>query len=72
MVDIKTQTKRATNWKPGITNVNLFCDGFEFGIVTSKGWGDFTAREEPLITLQIEGTAYLMSKSEFIAKLLVS
>ncbi len=72
MIDIKTQTKRATNWKPGITNINLFCDGFELGIVTSRDWGDFNAREEPLITLRIEGKDYQMPKSEFIAKLLVS
>ena len=69
MIDIKTQTKRATNWQPSIINVNLFCDGFEIGIVTSNAWGDFKAREEPLITLQIEGKDYQMPKSEFIAKL---
>ena len=70
MIDIKTQTKRATNWKPGITNVNLFCDDFEIGIVTSKHWGNFEAREEPLITLSIGGKSHEMPLSEFIAKLL--
>ena len=70
MIGIKMQTKRATNWKPGIINVNLICDGFELGIVTSEYWGDFRVRKEPLITLQIEGRSYQMHKSEFITKLL--
>jgi hypothetical protein len=74
MVDIKVQTKRSTKWLPGYANVNLFCDGLQFGIVTTQGWGDFQTRDEPIVTIQIEEPGrsqvmYDISLSEFIAKL---
>lgn len=69
MIDFKTQTKRSTKFHEGIININLFCKGFEFGIVTSKYWGDFDERNEPLIELEIKGRQYQIPMSEFIEKL---
>ena len=74
MINIKTQTKRATKWHPRITNMNLFCNGFQFGIVTSQSWGDFQERSEPLVTFTLEEPGrsqidYQMPMSKFIAKL---
>ena len=65
-IDFKTQTPRSTKFHRNVTNINLFCGGFEFGIVTSKYWGDFESREEPLIEMEIEGKNYAMPLSEFI------
>lgn len=74
MIDLKTQTKRSTKWHEDIININLFVrdkDGmdFEFGIVTSKYWGDFDEREEPLIELEIKGAKYGLLLSEFIKRM---
>ncbi len=69
MINIKTQTKRATTWKEKIVNINLFCGDFQFGIVTSKYWGEFEQRNEPLIELKIEKRSYQIPMSEFISKL---
>ncbi len=68
MIDFKTQTKRSTKFHRGVININLFCNDFEFGIVTSKYWGDFEHREEPLVQLEIERRTYQMTLSEFIKK----
>lgn len=73
MIDFKTQTKRSTKWHEGIININLFVkdkegNGFEFGIVTSKYWGDFDEREEPLIELEIKGNQYQLPLNKFIKK----
>ena len=65
-IDFKTQTPRSTKFHTKITNINLFCNNFEFSIITSKGWGDFEPREEPLIELEIEGDQYQMPMDEFI------
>jgi hypothetical protein len=68
-IDIKTQTPRSTKFHEGITNINLFCNiRFQFGIVTSKYWGDFEERDEPLIELEIEAKSYSMPLSVFIDK----
>ncbi len=69
MIGIKTQTKRATKWQGEAVNVNLFCGNFQLGIVTSKSWGDFEVREEPLITISADGKSYEIPMSEFIAKI---
>ncbi len=78
MVNIKTQTKRATKWQEGLVNVNLFCsslrEGLQFGITTSESWGNFEERKEPLIELTIEHLgrnqiSYQIPMSEFIEKL---
>ena len=67
MVDFKTQTKRATNFKRDIININLFVNkDFEVGVVTSKYWGDFEERKEPLIELEIKGNKYDLPLSKFI------
>lgn len=65
-IDFKTQTPRSTKFHSGVTNINIFCNKFEFGIVTSKYWGDFEARDEPLVELEIKGKQYQMPLSEFI------
>ena len=69
MIDFKTQTKRSTKFNVGIININLFCKGFEFGIVTSKYWGDFDERGEQLIEIEIEGIPYRINLSDFIKKI---
>lgn len=65
-IDFKTQTPRTTKFHRDITNINLFCNNFEFGIVTSKYWGDFEPRKEPLIELDFEGNQYQINLSDFI------
>ena len=69
MIGIKTQTKRATKWQERVTNVNLFYGNFQLGIVTSKSWGDFEVREEPLITIDVGDQYFEIPMSELIAKL---
>lgn len=75
MVGIKTQTRRATKWQENVVNFNAILEsGFEFGIVTSKGWGDFDIRGEPLVTITIEEPgrrqlSYEIPLSEFTSKL---
>lgn len=64
-MDIKTQTRRSTNFKTNLINLNCFVKGFEFGIVTSKYWGDFESRKEPLIELEVEGIKYNIPLNEF-------
>jgi hypothetical protein len=55
MIGVKTQTRRSTLWKEKVINANLILDGgFELGIITSKSWGDFGERTEPLVTITIE------------------
>ena len=68
-VNIKTQTRRSTKWHDNIINVNLFCKDLEFGIITSKYWGDYESRDEPLITLSLKGKDYEISMNDFIARL---
>ena len=66
-MEIKTQTRRSTQFKEKIINLNCWVKkGFEIGIVTSKYWGDFEPREEPLIELRIEGISYRIPLKEFI------
>ncbi len=67
---IKSQTNRSTNFKENISNINTGIkfkgQDFEFGICAVKYWGDFEPREEPLITLEVLGTNYQLSLSDFI------
>ncbi len=68
MIDVKKQTKRTTRWMPRFAdNIGIFCDehSFRMGMVTTKYWGDFKEREEPLIQLEIRGNYYQMPLSEF-------
>ena len=65
-IDFKTQTKRKTDFHRDIININLFVKGFEFGIVTSKYWGDFDKREIPLIEMELKGHQYRIPLNEFI------
>jgi len=70
---VKTQTKRSIQFKENIENINIGVNynhkDFEFGIVTSKYWGDFRERKEPIITLEIEGKHTHYPISQVIAKL---
>lgn len=67
-IDFKTQTNRSTKFHRNITNINLFCKGFEFGIITSEYWGNFEPREEPLIEMEINGVQYQIPLNEFIKR----
>jgi len=65
-MDIKTQTKRKTDFKRDLINLNIFVNkSFEFGIVTSKYWGDFENREDPLIEIEVENQKYNVPLSVF-------
>ena len=65
-MDIKTQTRRSTNFKEDVLNLNCFVEkGFECGFVTSKYWGDFDGRKEPLIEIEVEGIKYNIPLSKF-------
>jgi len=65
-MDIKTQTKRSTRFKTNLINFNCFIDeSFEFGVVTSKYWGDFEKRKNPLIEIEVNGIRYNLLLSEF-------
>jgi len=64
-IDFKTQTPRSTKFHEKITNINLFCNNFEFGIVTSKYWGDFKERENPLIEIEVDKEKYNLPLNEF-------
>ena len=64
-IDFKTQTNRSTKFHEGITNINLFCNNFQFGIMTSEAWGNFDERKEPIIQLEIEGTVYELPMDKF-------
>jgi len=80
MISIKKQTRRTTKWLPNFAeNINIFYSKkrhypentiFEFGIVTSKNWGDFSENniEDPLIQMKIEGEHIEMKLSHFIKK----
>ncbi|MEK6884448.1 MAG: hypothetical protein AABY22_32750 [Nanoarchaeota archaeon] len=68
-IDFKTQTPRNTKFHTKVININLFCNDFEFGIITSKYWGDFEKRKEPLIELSIEDDTYQLPLSEFILRI---
>lgn len=76
MISVKKQTKRTTKWLPDFANnINLFFkeskyddDGsFQFAIITSKNWGDFSEIniKDPLIQITIAGKHYEMKLSEF-------
>jgi len=64
-IDFKMQTPRSTKFETDKTNINLFCNGLEFGIVTSKCWGDFEPRKEPLIEMEIKGQKYQINQNDF-------
>ena len=76
MIGVKTQTRRSTLYKEKVINANLILDGgFQLGIVTSKSWGNFDERTEPLVTITVENPGrsqiqYEIPLSEFIAKVL--
>ncbi len=64
-MEFKRQTNRSTR-QDKTTNINLFLKDFSFGIVTSKYWGNFEPRENPLIQIEIKGQNYEIPLSEFI------
>ena len=75
METIKKQTKRSTKWLPKFaTNINVFYSSdkynegyFQFAIITSKNWGDFSEVniKDPLIEITIDSKNYEMKLSEF-------
>ena len=67
-ISVKKQTKRATRWiEPFADNINVFCNLFQIGIITTQDWGDFRQGNEPKIeiTLSSGREDYSMSLSEF-------
>ena len=67
MINIKTQTRRATNWKENIINANMFIDDVQIGATTSKAWGDFEKRVgDPEINITIDDTHYNFTLTEFV------
>lgn len=75
MIGVLTQTRRSTKWQPNVINANMILDnGFALGIITSKHWGEFDKRDEPLITFTISNPGksevqYKMPLSEFVSKI---
>ncbi len=67
MIDFKTQTRRSTKFHRDIININLFVRGnnFEFGVVTSKYWGDYKDRKDPLIEIDVDNKRYNIPLSKF-------
>ncbi len=75
MINVKKQTKRATEWLPYFAeNINVFYNegkfgnqSFQFAIITSKHWGDFSEMniKDPLIEITIDDKNYRMNLSKF-------
>lgn len=63
---IKTQTRRATDWKDGILNANLVSSKIELGFCTTKDWGDYEIRTTPLVEISIGCKAYRFEEARFI------
>lgn len=59
MIEFKKQTNRITKEDKAI-NINLFLKDFEFSVITSKYWGDFSEKREnnPLIEIKLDGYNY--------------
>ena len=70
MMEFKRQTNRSTRMDR-TDNINIFLNNFEFGVVTSKRWGDFSEYDSknPLIQFRLEGKDYEMRLDEFVKKL---
>lgn len=65
-MDIKTQTRRSTQFKDKLINLNCWVEkGFECGFVTSKYWGDFEPREDPLIELEVDDERFNIPLKDF-------
>ena len=65
-MDIKIQTKKSTQFKEKIVNLNCFVEkGFECGFVTSKYWGCYEQREEPLVELEVDNETFNIPLNEF-------
>ena len=69
-IGIKTQTPRSTSYRQNLSNGNLFCGDCELGIITTMSWGRFEEREEPLITITVDGKNYEISLSDFFKRLI--
>ena len=65
MIEIKTQTKRKTDWTPNVINANLVFNDFEFALVTSEYWGNYGYREIPLVQMTIDGNDYELDLDKF-------
>lgn len=74
MISVKKQTKRTTRYfRDFASNINVFYQDkfgnsiFQFGIVTSKDWGDFSEEnnENPKVELTIDGKHYEMTLRVF-------
>lgn len=80
MIKFKRQTPRSTRMDE-TENINIFLKGFEFGIVTSNYWGNFTDKKEseeyhkehtkdnPLIEIELDGLKFELTLEEFKDKL---
>jgi hypothetical protein len=69
-LNYKYQTKRTTRYIENIENINCFLEqnNFEVGLITSKYWGNFNNRKNPLITFLIDGNNYEIELDVFIKK----
>ena len=66
-MDIKIQTRRSTQFKKKIINLNCFVNkNFEIGIVTSEYWGNFKERKEPLIEINLNKINFRIPLNEFL------
>ena len=58
-MEIKRQTRNSTE-QDEVTNINLFMKDFNFAVVNSKYWGDFSESrgDNPLIEIFLYGKKY--------------
>jgi hypothetical protein len=67
MINIKTQTRRATRWKENIINANMFINNIQIGVTTSASWGDYVKRVgDPEVTITIDGKYYNFTLTDFV------
>ncbi len=64
-MEFKIQTNRSTKISK-TTNINLFMGDFEFSVVNSEQWGDFSGDrgDNPLIEITLDGKMYKMELTE--------
>jgi len=68
MINVKRQTKRSTRWFPKFANnINVFYRGFEFGLITTKNWGNFSQMDKNTVifTTKINRKEYEIPLTEF-------
>lgn len=64
MLSIKTQTRRATDMKYNLYNINMFLPDFQLGVEMS-GWGNYVLLDDPIIFFKLDDVECRVCLSEF-------